>query len=317
MTERQTTTFTAEAHSFCPSHNGRVIPLGMGCATIGNRGDTVSLETAQAALRRAYERGLRYIDTSAKYGGSEFRVGRFLRDIPRESVFVATKSPIPPQLSPEEAAFHVRQSLQNSLERLGLSQIDLFQIHDVDRLDQVLAPDGILSALHEARQAGLIRYIGLATRFHELLEAAVDNGGFDTILTYRDFTPVNFTATATIAKAAKAGMGVINGTPMAGGLLTGPDPRKGNYSGDEARRWLNRAIKLYDFCAERGISLLALGMQYPQHNPGISITLSGPGSPEEVDTNFDASCADLPADIWSELSTHLGIPPPMEPVTAA
>lgn len=106
---------------------GVSLPIGMGCATIGQGADEARYEQFLATLYAAYDRGVRYYDTSAQYGGSEFRVGRWLRDVPRETVFLATKSPIPAALRPEEAKLYIKQALHNSLERLGVSQIDLFQ----------------------------------------------------------------------------------------------------------------------------------------------------------------------------------------------
>jgi aryl-alcohol dehydrogenase-like predicted oxidoreductase len=79
-------------------------PLGIGCAWIGGATDAETLKTYLATLETAYERGFRCFDTSAMYGGSEFRVGKFLQRIDRKSVFLATKAHIPAAYRPDEAA---------------------------------------------------------------------------------------------------------------------------------------------------------------------------------------------------------------------
>ena len=305
------TTFREEIGSFHADLKEKRFPLGLGTAYIGQGADETIRTLFQQTLDEAYTAGIRYYDTSAQYGGSEYRVGEFLQRVDRASVFVATKSPIPAALNAKEAALHVRQGLRNSLERLGIAQIDLFQIHDVERLDQVLGARGVLEMLIEAREQGLIRYFGLATRFHHLLETAVQHGQFDTVLTYTDFTPVQQSARSLIALAAQLGVGVINGSPLAFGLLTGGDPRTKPHLDSERLQGANMAGKLYDFCQAHQFPLLALAMQYPLSNPDINITLTGAAFPKELRATLEAVRQPLPDDIWQRLQAETGIMPPI------
>jgi D-threo-aldose 1-dehydrogenase len=293
--------YREEVQKFAAQLGERRLPLGLGCAYIGSVGDTEMQKQYRATLEEAYTAGLRYYDTAELYGGSEFRVGQFLRTVDRNSVFVATKSRIPEQLTPEEAAIHVYQSLRNSLERLGVAQIDLFQLHAVDMLDQILPEGGVLERLVAARKEGLIRYIGLATRWHDLSETAAAHPEFDTILTYLDYNLIDQTAAQMIDFAAAQGIGVINGTPLANGLLVGTDPRTHTEMHTEVRRHRPLAIHLYDFCQERSLPLLALAIQYPLQNPDVSMTLFGPRNPQELHASLDAARTEIPADVWTEL----------------
>lgn len=311
MTVSHDKTFRAYVERFQADLNGKSVRLGMGTAYIGQGADAATLKRFQQTLDEAYQVGLRYVDTSAQYGGSEYRVGEFLRRIDRSSVFVATKSPIPQPLTGREAALHLRQSLRSSLERLGVDTIDLFQIHDVETLDQVLEAGYALDMLKEAREQGLIRYYGLATRFHHLLETAVRHGDFDTILTYTDFTPAQQSARELITQAAQRELGVINGSPLGFGLFTGIDPRANPHLGAEQKRGANLAGRVYDFCKARHLPILALAMQYPLQNPDINITLTGAALPEELRATLDAVQIDLPADIWQQLQAETGIAPPV------
>ena len=207
-------------------------------------------------------------------------------------------------------ALFIRQAIRNSQERLGVETIDLFQIHDVETLEQVLPSGGVVEALVEAREAGSIRYFGLATRFHDLLETAVLHGEFDTILTYADYTPLNPSASDLITLAAARGLGIINGSPLAFGLLTGQDPRTNAHLNGEWRLLRRRASQLFDFCQQRAVPLLAVAMQYPFQNPGINITLTGAASPEELQKTLTACQTELPPDFWQELHAELGVPLP-------
>ena len=135
-------TFRTLVTHYLLEHNGIRLRMGMGGAYIGVEADSEKLDKFHFALHHAFDRGIRYFDTSAQYGGSEFRFGRFLSEIKRDQVFVATKSPIPMALTAEEAGIFVRQAVYNSIDRLNVNHIDLYQIHDVLHLDQVM-PDGV------------------------------------------------------------------------------------------------------------------------------------------------------------------------------
>ena len=290
--------FRREVGRYYPRIGGETLPLGMGCATMGRGTDAAGLARYQATLAAVYESGLRYFDTSAQYGGSEFRLGRFLRGVPREGVFIATKSPLPGELTPDEAFVFMRQAVRNSIERLGGAPIDLFQIHDVQTLKAILPDGGALDALRVARAAGEIRYIGLATRHHELLQTATRHGDFDTILTFRDYLPMHAPAAGLIAEAAERGIGVINGSPLAFGLLAGSDPRQNSQLVGENLPLIPDAARVYDLCKARGWPVLAVALRFPMRNPNISITLTGPGDPAEWEATQAAFAVAIPEEEW-------------------
>ena len=278
---------------------GRSIAYGMGCAWLGRSDDQAGIQADIQTLEAAYDAGFRYFDTSAAYGDSELRLGQFIPRVARDSLFIATKSGIPPQLSPGEAAVFVQQSLARSLERLHTDHIDLFQIHDVGTLEQVLAEHGVLEVLLEARRQGVIRYYGLATRHHVLLEVATRRGDFDTILTYSDYTPLDQSAGPLIALASARGVGVINASPLSSGLLTGRDPREiGAPAHTDQDRRRQRAIQFYDLCQQFNTPVLAAALQFPLSNPNVDITLTGPASVAEVTAGVRALETPVPPGLW-------------------
>lgn len=306
MTRSDCPPFREEVRRFYTRLPGDAIPLGMGCAYLGGEADTERLNQYRLTLEQAYARGVRYFDTAEMYGGSEFRLGSFVRCVDRSSLFLATKSRVHPSLTPEEAGWQVRQYLHNSLERLGTDYLDLYQIHDINTLEQVLAAGGVLEVLLAAKEAGLIRYIGLATRWHDLSENAAGHPGFDTVLTHLDYTLLDQSARLMIEFAAQRGVGVINASPLGNGLLVGRDPRLHRETYTEVRRYRLLAVKLYDFCQEQGVPLLAVALQYPMLHPGISITLTGPSSPQELNANLDACLEAISPEVWRKLTTRFG-----------
>ena len=116
---------------------------------------------SQAEADRALELVLRYdldhIDTAASYGDSELLIAPWLAREGQDRFFVATKTG-------KRTYGEARDEIRSSLRRLGVDHVDLVQLHNlVDRADwkQALGPDGALRAAVEARQAGLVRFVGV------------------------------------------------------------------------------------------------------------------------------------------------------------
>jgi aryl-alcohol dehydrogenase-like predicted oxidoreductase len=115
---------------------------------------------SQAEADRALEVLLRYevnhIDTAARYGDSELRIGPWMGRH-RRDFFLATKTG-------QRTAREAREELHRSLERLRVDHVDLIQLHSLghpDDWDQAMGPGGVLEAVIEARQQGLARFIGV------------------------------------------------------------------------------------------------------------------------------------------------------------
>ena len=111
---------------------------------------------ADAVLETLLEFGVNHIDTAAGYGDSELRIAPWMATH-RDRFFLATKTGA-------RDAKGARESLERSLERLGVAHVDLIQLHNlVEEEEQRVAfgPDGALEALVDARDAGLVRFIGV------------------------------------------------------------------------------------------------------------------------------------------------------------
>ena len=111
---------------------------------------------SDAVLELLLEFGVNHIDTAASYGESELRIAPWLREH-REGFFLATKTG-------ERTKQGARDGLHRSLERLGVDSVDLIQLHNLvpERdWEQAMGPGGALEALVEARDQGLVRFIGV------------------------------------------------------------------------------------------------------------------------------------------------------------
>jgi aryl-alcohol dehydrogenase-like predicted oxidoreductase len=123
-----------------------------GAAALGS----VTQAEADRTLELIAELGVNHIDTAASYGDSEVRLAPWLAEN-RDSVFLATKTG-------QRDRAGAREEIRRSLDRLGVDQVDLIQLHNlVDVIDweTALREDGALEAAVEARDEGLVRFIGV------------------------------------------------------------------------------------------------------------------------------------------------------------
>lgn len=123
-----------------------------GAASFSN----VTQEEADRTLDLLLKYGINHIDTAASYGDSELRIGPWM-DRHRQDFFLATKTG-------ERTYDKARDQIRRSLERLRVDQIDLLQLHylvDPDEWQTAMGPGGALEAAIEARDEGLVRFIGV------------------------------------------------------------------------------------------------------------------------------------------------------------
>src|ERR1700685_909964 len=123
-----------------------------GAAALGS----MRQESADQSLATLLEFGVNHIDTAASYGDSELRVGPWMAEH-RDRFFLATKTG-------DRTGPAARASLERSLERLGVDQVDLIQLHNLVEEDDwatAHAKGGAVEALAQARDEALVRFIGV------------------------------------------------------------------------------------------------------------------------------------------------------------
>src|SRR5690349_21810374 len=161
----------------------KVSRLCLGTMTYGSRSWrewVLEEEESRPFIRRALELGINFFDTADMYslGASEEILGRALRDFgpPRDKVIIATKVFNPMGDDPNQRGLsrkHIRHSIDDSLRRLGLEYVDLYQIH---RLDPTTSIEETLEALDAIVRAGKALYIGASSmyawQFAEMLNTA-------------------------------------------------------------------------------------------------------------------------------------------------
>ena len=187
----------------------RVSILTLGGCGVGY----VDQEEADKAIQLAIDNGINMIDVAPTYGQAELRLSKWIKSY-RNQFFLAEKTLKRTRKSAE-------RQLKRSLERLGTDNFDLYQFHSVstyDELDQILGKDGAMEAFKEARESGIIKYIGITGHENmQVLKKALEiSDDFNTVLlpvylgSAKNFHPVNdFRPVLEIARKKNLGVTAI------------------------------------------------------------------------------------------------------------
>ncbi len=210
-----------------------------------------SQDESTAAIHRAFDNGVNYYDVAPAYGKGEceIKMGIGLEGIDRQKIFLSCKT----RTRDKEGA---RQELETSLERLKTDHFDLYQLHCLQRAEEVqqaLGPGGAMETILKAKDEGKIKHIGFSAHTTQAAVAALDGFSFDTVM-----FPINFVEYYTIGfgkavleLAAQKGAAVISIKPVSRGLWPKDVER--------TRRWWYRPVEDEE---EIGLAMrFALGLQ--------------------------------------------------------
>ena len=308
-----------------------VLPgLGFGGSVIGNLHRPVAEADAIAAVDAAWRAGIRYFDTAPLYGAGlgERRLAQALRPRPRDAFVLSTKvgrllRPLPPNAppDPDRLPFEivhdygyegVMRSVEDSLQRLGVTQIDVLLIHDIDRYNH--GPEGEEQRFREAmaggyqalvrlREQGVTKAIGVGVNNWQILVRCSDSGDFDCFLLAGRYSLLEQGALANFLPLCQArGIGVIVGAPFNSGILAHGARPGATYNYLEPPPEVSARVAAMERVAARhGVSLAAAALQFPLGHPAVTAVLPGPRSATQVDRAVAAFREDIPSAFWLEL----------------
>jgi D-threo-aldose 1-dehydrogenase len=303
--------------------------LGHGAANVGNLYRAMTDGEASAVLEAAWESGIRYFDTAPHYGLglSERRLGAFLATKPRREYVVSTKvgrllrpSPatadrlddasqfaVPASLERvwDFSADGIRASLEESLERLGLSEVDILYLHDPDEHDLAADLATGVPALAALRDEGLVAAIGIGSKSTEALVAAVRTGALDLAMVAGRYTLVEQPALDELIPACREGrVGVVAAAVFNSGLLSTPQPGGRYEYGEVPADLLERARRIADVCARHGVTLPEAALQFPLRERAVRCVVVGGATPEHVRENARRVRTEIPDGLWHELAAE-------------
>ena len=274
--------------------------MGLGGAGLGDVYGPISDAEAVATVHRALDLGIQFIDTAPLYGSSERRLGLALADR-RPEAFLATKVGLLAGMERVLDYDAILRSVEESLKRLRVDSVDLLQYHEIEPeiAARVLADDGPLGAMRRLQEEGVTRFLGVTGRHLPTLAAAVATDAFDTALTYHECHLLRHPAIDVLFPvAAEHDVGVINGSPLAAGLLTGEEPlRRFADRADDAD--VQRAQRVWQWARDEDVDLPALALQFGLRDPRLTVQIPGAKNVAEVESSVAALALQFPDEVWN------------------
>ncbi|MBD2130320.1 aldo/keto reductase family protein [Microcoleus sp. ZQ-A2] len=274
---------------------------------------------ARECIERAYDLGVNFFDTANVYakGEAEKVVGNVLRQYPRSSYVLATKVYFPMGSGPNDRGLsrkHIIEQCNASLKRLGVDYIDLYQAH---RYDPTVPLAETLMAFDHLVQQGKILYYGVSEWSAGQLAHAADLTRLAGMAPIASNQPYYNLLDRGIEKeilplCRREGIGIINFSPLAQGLLTGKykpgeplpegsrasDPRQNLFlnKGELDQQQLVTVQKLVPLAEQEGLSLTQLALAWCLRQPELSSVIIGASKPSQVEENVGASGKKLSAE---------------------
>jgi aryl-alcohol dehydrogenase-like predicted oxidoreductase len=223
----------------------QVSASSFGAWAIGGTWGKVDDKESLAALHRAVDLGVNFIDTADVYGDgrSERLLGQLRRER-RETIYIATKAGR--HLNPHVASGYNRQNLtafvERSLENLGTDTIDLLQLHCPPT--EVFYTPQVFGVLEDLVQQGKIRYYGVSVEKVEEALKAIEYPNLQTVqIIFNIFR--QRPADLFFSEAKRRRVGILARVPLASGLLTGKMTRDTTFAADDHRTF-NRQGEAFD-----------------------------------------------------------------------
>ncbi len=223
------------------SSGARVSRICLGCMSYGSaswRPWVLDADAAAPFFRRAVELGVNFFDTADMYshGESEVVTGRWLREYAlRDEIVVATKVFFPMNDRPNMGGLsrkHIQQACEDSLRRLGVDVIDLYQIH---RLDHATPIEETLAALDHLVTQGKVRYLGASSMYAWEFQRALglaDRHGQARFVTMQNHYNLVYREEERemMPLCETEGVGCLPWSPLARGMLAGTRKKLGDDS---------------------------------------------------------------------------------------
>ncbi len=323
-----------------------ICTLGLGGAPLGNFGQEVSDAEAEATVSAAYAAGIRYFDVAPQYGHglAEHRFGHVLRNLTDPDIVLSTK--VGRLLHPRASgrgdatifrntlAFDYRydysydgvmRSFEDSLQRLGLSKVDILYIHNIDSenlggrnqefFDQAVASGH--KALASLRDQRLVSAIGVGNnhwricrKFAEAIPLdcfmVATKSAYSLLVTdlLDDFLPF----------CAGRGISIVVGGALNSGILATGAVEGAQFAYEAASDDMLAKVRAMErVCRAHGVPLLSAALRFPLGHPSVASVVQGARSPGQVIANVEAFRRPIPDALWSDLKAE-GLLRPDAPV---
>jgi voltage-dependent potassium channel beta subunit len=320
-------------------HYRRLGHSGLNLSVVGlgswlTYGGNVGADTARAAVKRAWEHGINFIDTANVYarGAAEQVLGPIIKELNRDALVLASKVYFPMGETVNERGLsrkHMRDQLHHSLRRLQVDYIDLYQCH---RYDPTTPLEETCETMNDFVRAGKILYWGVSEWNADQIAAAV------TLCRARGWTaPISnqpqYSALwrriedRVLPTSESYGIGNVVWSPLAMGILTGKythaknppaGTRAASANADMMEDYFTQPVldavqKLRPLAENAGCSLAQLALAWCLREPAVTSVIVGATKAEQVNENAKAGDLDVDPSVFEEMNRILQPVLPYEP----
>lgn len=307
--------------------------FGLGGVGVGNGWNENSNRQITETLDAAWNAGVRYFDTSPFYGFglSERRMGHYLFEKNRDEFLLSTKIGRIFEADPnfkvdpgilwkgklnfkyrlDYTAAGVRRSIEDSLQRLGLSSIDLVFVHDLSPdnadlgekwLDQFnIAVKGAFPELTKMREEGLIKGWGMGVNRPEPILKALEVADPDVMLVAVQYSLIDHEHALdhVFPIMQQKNVKAVMGAPLNGGFLADRD--RYNYGSKIPEDMAEKRKQIKQILQNHQADLRTVALQFAAAHPVVGAVIPGASTAEQAKANAASMSVPIPEAVWDEL----------------
>lgn len=276
-----------------------VSKLGFGGSPLGNEFGETDAAEGERAVHCAIDLGINYFDVAPYYGRglAETRLGAALAGR-RDKVILATKCGRYDVAQFDFSAARIRRSIEESLRRLRTDYLDVFLAHDIEFVEARQIIEEAIPTMRELQREGKTRFIGITGLQLKMLIGVAAAAPVDVILSYCRYNLLITDMDHFLTPFAREhGVGLINASPLAMGVLTPGGPPAWHPASSELREAGRSIVEHYDRASD-------LALQFCFEHPYVSATLTGMSTVEQVRQNAAAAGARADPALIAEIRGH-------------
>ena len=311
-----------------------VSELCLGAMTFGGKGYWQAIgqlpqDEVNQIIKTSLDSGINFIDTANAYseGLSEIMLGEALKKwgVPRQEIVIATKVRI--RMGPGAnqvglSRLHILDSVNDSLQRLNLSHIDLLYIHGVDPLTPL---EETMRGLEDVVRSGKVRYLGISNHPAWMVVKAnsyAEKMGWTKFVASQNYYSIGGRdiEREIVPMALSEGIGIMPWSPLAGGFLSGKFTRNNEVAGNSRRDAFDfppinktKAYDIIDVMAEIGkhhnVSVATVALNWVIKQPAVTSTIIGAKTLEQLKNNISAVNLQLTAEDMQQLNEVSALAP--------
>lgn len=309
--------------------------FGLGGVPLGNEFDKHTDQDAEATLASAWAMGVRYFDVAPWYGLglAERRFGHFLHAQRRDDYLLSSKvgkllrasrgnrhaemfplSDSPNDLVIDYTADGVRRSIEDSLQRLGVSHLDVVFVHDLSpdfawfpdgwERQYEIARQGAFPALSRLRDEGVIRAWGVGVNTPMAILKVIEDADPDVCLCARQYSLLDHAdALDRLVPAVRARqVSLVIGSSLNAGFLSGsPRLNYGKTNFEVPREAIEKRERLRAVAARHGVDLRTAALQFSAAAPEAVALVVGAHGAAQIAQDWNSMQAKIPGGFWDEL----------------